>query len=197
MKRIIAYITFFFLAGSLWGQHYRIGDLYTAPDGSQGIIFYLHPDGSGGWVVALQDASSSCRWSQNTTIIPGLNHFLDQCDEWCLDAYQLVYADTAGYTNTQIIRSSLSTQNSIAATVVDFQNGWYLPAIGQLLKLYASRPFIEQEIIAAGGSFPAGQYWSSTLQNNNHAWMITYGRPGDMPRQLRIYKDRHHYKDFD
>lgn len=183
MKRIIAYITFFFLAGSLWGQHYRIGDLYTAPDGSQGIIFYLHPDGSGGWVVALQDASSSCRWSQNTTIIPGLNHFLDQCDEWCLDAYQLVYADTAGYTNTQIIRSSLSTQNSIAATVVDFQNGWYLPAIGQLLKLFASRPFIEQEIIAAGGSLPAGQYWSSTLQNNNHAWMSVYGRPQDMPRQ--------------
>ncbi|MBO7490958.1 MAG: gliding motility-associated C-terminal domain-containing protein [Bacteroidales bacterium] len=134
-------------------------------------------------MVALQDASSSCRWSQNTTIIPGLNHFLDQCDEWCLDAYQLVYADTAGYTNTQIIRSSLSTQNSIAATVVDFQNGWYLPAIGQLLKLFASRPFIEQEIIAAGGSMPAGQYWSSTLQNNNHAWMSVYGRPQDMPRQ--------------
>ena len=41
-------------------QSYHVGDLYTAPDGSQGVVFYLHPDGSGGWVVALHDAPHSC-----------------------------------------------------------------------------------------------------------------------------------------
>ena len=30
----------------------QLGDLYTFPDGSQGVVYYLLPDGSGGWVVA-------------------------------------------------------------------------------------------------------------------------------------------------
>ena len=58
-------------SGFLSAQNYHIGDLYTAPDGSQGIVFYVHPDGSGGWVVALNDASEGCAWGVEGDV-PGL-----------------------------------------------------------------------------------------------------------------------------
>ena len=61
-----------FCCGYLSAQYYHIGDLYTAPDGSQGIVYYLHPDGSGGWVVALNDASIDCAWGDISNI-PELN----------------------------------------------------------------------------------------------------------------------------
>jgi hypothetical protein len=54
--------------GFLSAQSYHIGDLYTAPDGSQGIVFYLHSDGSGGWVVALNDVPTCCVWGPDGDI---------------------------------------------------------------------------------------------------------------------------------
>ena len=56
-------------------QSYHIGDLYTAPDGSRGIVYYVHPDGSGGWVVALDDASTGCAWG-DTTDVPELTNYV-------------------------------------------------------------------------------------------------------------------------
>jgi len=183
MRKFVAYLAFFFLVADLFGQSYQIGDLYTAPDGSQGIIYYLHPDGSGGWVVALQDASSSCSWSFSGLPPTGLPFYpYPDPNDYVVnfEVYKLVTDDTAGYANTQLIRAfqdSLGYTTSIAATLVDFENGWYLPAIGQLLRLWASLPFISQGMTNAGGSLPAGQYWSSTLRNNNQAWGVVWGRP--------------------
>ena len=105
MRKFVAYLAFFFLVADLFGQSYQIGDLYTAPDGSQGIIYYLHPDGSGGWVVALQDASSSCRWSFSGLPPTGLPFYPypDPNDYVAnFEVYKLVTDDTAGYANTQL-----------------------------------------------------------------------------------------------
>ena len=46
MRRILI-ILWMLCFGLLSAQTYHIGDVYTAPDGSQGIVYYLHPDGSG------------------------------------------------------------------------------------------------------------------------------------------------------
>ena len=50
MKIIKKLLVIFFLCccGAVFAQSYQIGDVYTAPDGSRGIVYYLHPDGSGG-----------------------------------------------------------------------------------------------------------------------------------------------------
>ena len=42
------------------GQIYHVGDLYTTPNGTQGIVFYVRPDG-GGWAVALHDEENLLR----------------------------------------------------------------------------------------------------------------------------------------
>lgn len=152
--------------GILSAQNYRIGDLYTAPDGSQGIVYYLLPDGSGGWVVALNDASIGCPWG-TTTDVPGLTNLNPSY------FYINLLIDTAGYANTQTIRSYQNNNTTYAAGVVDFVNGWYLPSLAQISMLYAQRPFIADAIIAAGGTNLAyDAYWCSDERDATYGWYI-------------------------
>lgn len=152
--------------GIISAQNYQIGDLYTAPDGSQGIVYYLHPDGSGGWVVALDDASTGCPWG-TTTDVPGLTN---QNPSYF---YINLLIDTAGYANTQTIRSFQNNNTAYAAGVIDFANGWYLPSLAQISMLYAQRPFISDAITAAGGTNLAyDAYWCSDERDANYAWYI-------------------------
>ena len=58
MKRHITYLLLQFAAMFCLGQTYHLGDLYTAEDGSQGIVFFVAADGSG-WAVALHDEIDS------------------------------------------------------------------------------------------------------------------------------------------
>lgn len=157
----------FCCAGVISAQTYRVGDLYTAPDDSRGIVFYVLPDGSGGWVVALNDASASCAWGNYTDIL-GLD---DQLGTYA----QVLLADTSGYNNTALIRDQ-QHNSSYAAGVVDFAHGWYLPSPGQLRMIHAKMPVIDSAIIRAGGSIMAKDwYWCSAEQNSVIAWRVDFG----------------------
>lgn len=156
--------------GFLSAQSYQIGDLYTAPDGSKGIVYYLHPDGSGGWVVALNDASTGCAWGA-TTDVPGLSNQ----DPFYL---QQLLNDTAGYANTQAIRNYQNNSTTYAAGKVDFAHGWVLPSPAQLSMLYGQLPFISTAITGAGGTTLASEnYWCSAERDASNAWFVyfTYG----------------------
>ena len=153
--------------GFLTAQNYRVGDVYTAPDGSKGVIFYIFPNGTGGWMVALNDVSANCAWGDATNIAV-LN------DQEGLYA-QLLLADTSGYANTLAIRNQ-QNNSSYAAGVVDFANGWYLPSPGQLRVLHAKKPMLDPILEAAGGSPMAhGWYWSSAEKDDGMAWRVDFG----------------------
>ena len=99
MKRIVLYLLLQFAAMFCFGQTYHLGDLYTAEDGSQGIVFFVGADGSG-WAVALHDAPNHYTWSSGGDI-PTLTNY---------DAPpQMALADTSGYTNTLAIRNHPGT----------------------------------------------------------------------------------------
>lgn len=150
--------------GFLSAQNYRVGDLYTAPDGSQGIVFYLHPDGSGGWAVALNDASTSASWG-STEDIPGIAN-------QALGYTQAFFEDTAAYANTRIIREFQGDNTPYAAGVVDFENGWVLPTPDQLSKLFSQLPVIKDAILAANGTLLAEDwYWSCAEKDATSAWV--------------------------
>lgn len=151
--------------GLLSAQNYRIGDLYTAPDGSQGIVYYLHPDGSGGWVVALSDAPSYHPWG-GLVDVPGI---ANQSPE----LLQLLLDDTAGYNNTRILRQYQGNSTTYAPGAVDFDNGWVLPSPAQLSMLYGQLPFIRDSILAANGTLPTtDRYWTSAEKNADTAWTV-------------------------
>jgi len=162
---------------SLCGQAYHVGDLYTAPDGSQGIVYFVLPDGSGGWVVALNDASTGCKWGDALDIpeIPDLMYGIF--------TYQQANFDTAGYQKTALIRAFQNNSQTYAAGKVDFANGWYLPSPGQLSILFAQRPVINEAILNAGGSLMAtGWYWTSSESDYQNACAVHFGGSGSNAR---------------
>ena len=139
------------------------GNVITNADGSQGVVFYLNPSGTGGTMVALDDASEGCAWGDATDIYV-MNNFTDTHFQYALN-------DKNGYANTEAIRNQQGTGTGYAADVVDFANGWYLPSANQLRKLYGSFPFIESAIENQGGTLMTeNNYWSSTEFSLSDAW---------------------------
>ena len=139
-----------------------MGEIVHNADGSTGVVFYQNAEGTEGWMVALEDASEGCQWGPQTNInaMPDMPYNDIR-----------VLEDVSGYRNTDLIRKVLGTNNDYAASVVDFDNGWYLPAAGQLRKLYAALPMIEESILNAGGTLlTEDAYWSSSEYNTSDAF---------------------------
>lgn len=167
MKNVVT-IMLICCCGFLPAQNYRIGDLYTAQNGSKGIVYYLHPDGSGGWVVALNDVSTGCAWGAETDV-PAL---ANQNPSYI----QQLLNDTAGYSNTQTLRNYQNNSTTYAAGKVDFAHGWVLPSPAQLSMLYGQLPFIASAITSAGGTALAyTNYWCSAENGASTAWYVNFG----------------------
>ena len=176
MKKQILYILLQFAVLLGLGQAYHVGDLYTAEDGSQGIVFFVRADG-GGWAVALHDEVDKLPWSPTEADIPALPNYSSTFA-------QALLADTSGYTNTQQIRNFYGPGSHYAAGAVDFEHGWYLPAAGQLAMIYAQLPILQPALIASGGTllvtegttfdFFGISYWSSTEVSAQFAGNLSF-----------------------
>lgn len=152
------------------------GDLVVSPANFNanthtpvGVVFYVDNTGKHGWAIDLQD-TGEFKWRNNQTQTPLTDY----------DNQRLAIYDLDGYRNTEIIYaqyndSTFSTRFP-AFAAVDLENGWYLPAIGQLNYLYGNLIEVNAGIYAAGGTpFETGtswNYWSSTEYNNQHVWCI-------------------------
>ena len=176
MRNILLTLSFIlFTALGLHAQAYYLGQVITNPDGSQGVIFYLNEDGTEGWMVALHDAALSVPWGL-TDEIEGLNHVINTNNDILASAF----ADTDGYSNTLSILNhyqSTGYTGQYAAGMVDIENGWYLPAAGQLKMLYTNAIFYEPTLASIGEKLGLHPYWSSTQENNERAWYVHFGSP--------------------
>lgn len=144
-------------------QVLRLGDVITMPDGSKGVVYYLHPDGSGGWAVALNDVAANVPWG-SAIDVEGLPHYNR-------DFKQESLGDTAGYGNTLKIRSAQGNDPNCAAWVVDLENGWVLPSPQQMYMLYVQSPVVVPALEAAGGTDLQGYnyYWVSAQVDDDEA----------------------------
>ncbi len=144
---------------------YHVGDLITNDDGSQGILFYVSPDQTEGWMVALNDASTSISWGDGD--VPGLDN------QTYSSPFGMLLYETNGFANTGIIRDYQNGMNT-AANAVDYEHGWYLPAAGQLSKLFGALPFVENKLQAYGSILEQAEYWSSSEADANEAFAVSY-----------------------
>lgn len=177
MRKAI-YLTFLLVSAFLVkvsAQEYHLGQEITNPDGSQGVVFYLNEDGTDGWMVALHDAGSAVPW--------GLDDNVPELDPVVItnnDILTTVFSDRDGYTNTMHIREhyeSIGYTGQYAAKLVDFENGWYLPAAGQLKMLYVNAIFYEPALRSVGETMGLNAYWSSTVESDEKAWYVQFGAP--------------------
>ena len=172
---IIAILLSIITSLGLQAQEYHLGQLVTNPDGSQGVVFYLNEDCTAGWMVALHDAAANIPWGL-TDEIEGLPHVINTNNNILTSAF----ADIDGYSNTLSILDhyqSTGYTGQYAAAAVDIDNGWYLPAAGQLKMLYVNAIFYEPTLNAAGEPLGLHPYWSSTQENNERAWYVHFGSP--------------------
>jgi|GEM_PF-6848047 len=161
------------LNGYIFAQNFKVGDLYTTNECEQGIVFHVFPDGSGALIVALNDLDGTYQWGVSSNIMA----------EW-MNVDDAIMMDMNGYENTRIIRNN-SNANS-AANNLNFENGWYLPTIDELSKLYGSLCTIDELFAVYGGSTLSEEqsYWSSTQQQANRAW--TVGKNGKVEYKSKV-----------
>lgn len=177
MMRQKVWIWLFFLLGDsvlLSAQQCHIGDVITNPDGSKGVVFYVNDKGTGGWMVAMNDLSQGCAWGTAEDIPDLLNRN---------NNVSLLWQEVDGKENTRIIREYQGNNPNYAAGKVDYEHGWYVPAIGQLRILFSNLGLIQGVLTSNGGTTLSRtkEYWSSTEVNSNSAYTVN---PNIMVSQL-------------
>ncbi|MBR4391092.1 MAG: hypothetical protein IKT08_03185, partial [Bacteroidales bacterium] len=173
MRSKIWLILLFLLGNSslLFSQYYRVGDVITNPDNTKGVVFYINPEGTNGWMVALNDATSSsgCIWGGNGHIqdLPAnvTNASINLLNQLNGEAYtQAILKAGSGY--------------PAASNAANWGEGWYLPDIGQLRILVSKIALIEGPLTDNDGStLSANYYWSSLESGSNNAWAVCLANP--------------------
>ncbi len=128
-----------------------------------GVVFHVDTSGEHGWAVGLKDLGEYS-WGPNSKDTPLRN----------LTGKQQAENDLDGYRNTKTIFEEGYELPFPAFDSLDFENGWYLPAIGQLKRLYANLDKVEASLSSVGESLFSeegkGEYWSSTEYSVCNAW---------------------------
>ena len=145
-----------------------IGEIVTTPGGQQGVVFYVDPDDGLYWLAAMNDLSSTYQWGVANDI-SGLNNYNEN------DQFVVLHGIHCGYDATISIRDASGTASQYASSHVSLENGWHIPSAGQLSKLFAALPFVEDAFTGNGGSPPNSSfYWTSTECSSGKAWAISF-----------------------
>lgn len=130
-----------------------------------GVVFHVDATGKHGWAVGLEDIGEYA-WGPNSKDTPLRNY----------QSKQAAASDLDGYANTKKILHHGFDIEFPAFDSLDFNNGWYLPAIGQLKRLYKNIDKVNSSLEDVGGTpfstTEEWEYWSSTEFSVCNAWNI-------------------------
>lgn len=151
------------------GSIVKINKWPEAGKTAMGIVFFVDNTGQHGWAVDIRKTDGTYKWQ---------DYIGDDFDVPNLTNYTSVpnaLKDTNGLYNTQILTSTGSNPSQCwpAAHAVDYANGWYLPAMGQLSILMSISNIVNNSLMIVGGnSIQTEDYWSSTEGGGNaYQWM--------------------------
>ena len=119
-------------------QTYKIGDVITFSDGTQGFVFHLNRERTAGTVVAMQD-EQPLAWAATNDVLPFVEAKTSSC---------LAVSSTDGYANTCAVRYAADWAGSQYSYYLlaywlnigenTFARGWYAPAEGQLRQVVSA-----------------------------------------------------------
>ena len=172
---------------TLSAQSINVGDLYTFPDGSQGIVCEVEQGfPQRGWVAALNDEEGTYALLSGGETPP----------EWTVpevspEVFSLSQWVPEGLANTHIL---LSSGNSPAAEAIDVAHGWYIPDAEQISRLSGLIPVLNDAFVEAGGNISilatsGHYYWSSTKWGNN-AYYLYNGNFGGALRSDKLLSEK-------
>lgn len=135
---------------------------------AKGVIFHVDETGQHGWAVNLQNGDGGLYHWWNYKDNQGNWEAEDVANLPNYSSLETALTDTAGFQNTLTIRQ---TYQYSAAYYVDFNNGWYMPACGQLAELMQNRENVNSSLVTVNGTeIPAKWIWSSTESGSDSAW---------------------------
>lgn len=123
------------------GSFVRADSFQTSGKKADGVVFYIDDTASVAYVVAL-DELTYLRWSAEYYDILGipnqryLRNILD---------------DMNGFSHTSFMRKQGVASVYPAAWEVDLESGWYIPAIGELRKLFGVVNEVNRSLMKANG----------------------------------------------
>ena len=187
MKRIFFLVVAIGLSLSLKAQ-VKVGDIMCVQDGDTtfvhpgnytggaiGVVFYVDESGEHGWVLHPQTQASGIYWSYYCELPLGLTGW---------NSIREAIYDLDGYDNTYFLRLASQNDHNIypGAWVVDFEYGWYWPALGQLNILYGSLPIVNNSLELIGGESLDGRWvcWSSSVYGFDNDCALYISDSGQM-----------------
>jgi hypothetical protein len=146
---------------------------YSVGDFAQGgVVFWVDETGQHGLVAAKQDQSSGIRWYAGTsgnTQAKGNGPYAGEANTAIIIAAHVAIGDDGNTYAARICNELQITENG--KTYGD----WYLPSKDELYLMFLNKSTINATARANGGSSFAGFiYWSSTEDNSNFAWVLTF-----------------------
>ena len=170
------------------GQTVKIGDIlcvqgtdtiivhpidYT--EGGIGVVFYVDETGQHGWALHPQIQAHQIYWSYECEL------------PWGLTGWQSIREaiyDLDGYDNTGFLRAASQYDHNKypGAWVVDYEHGWYWPALGQLNILYGNATIVNNSLKLIGGTLMKGPwvYWSSSTYGFDNDCALYHASSGAM-----------------
>lgn len=162
---------------------YRAPEEYNAASGitAKGVVYWVSPTGEKGAnrMVALKDAAKNVGWcglDNKNTSVPGVQEVgADPASADPTTAHDVLGSAWCGKENTAALRKAHTSEKPYPAAMAipdqDFQDGWYLPSMAELLMLAAQYRLVATalEAIAAkepNAAEPMAQkiYYSSSIE---------------------------------
>ncbi len=137
---------------------------------AEGVVFYVDTDYEYALVADLADnPNHKLTWGRMGYDIPALPN---------QNKIRLVLAEQDGYGNTAIMRAAGNSVDYPIAWAVDYENGWYVPAVGELWLLFSRLNIVNPVFTALGGTtFPPDDsrysYYSSTELSDRYFCALT------------------------
>lgn len=141
---------------------YRVGDYYNV-DGKEGVVIEVRDGGRHGKIVSMREVTQK-RWCTQGFFDKGI----------ALGASDV----QSGKANTELCRNAGIAYFPAASWCLDRGEGWYLPALNELVNLYNVRSKINPTLTAHGGT-KISSHW--------HMSSTEYNGPEDGERQSPAY----------
>lgn len=188
MKKSLLLLSFILNSLFGFGQGVRVGDILCVQEadtlivhpidysgGGIGVVFYVDETGQHGWILHPEVQVHSIYWSYECEL------------PWGLTGWQSIREaiyDLDGYENTGFLRAASQYDHNKypGAWAVDYEHGWYWPALGQLNILYGSALIINNSLKLIGGTLLKGPwvYWSSSTFGFDNDCALYYASSGAM-----------------
>lgn len=160
---------------------------YIASDKvAEGVVFWVQPDRKHGWIVHKDIQCESCAWVAGEGIpLP------DDLVYWERGNRE---QDTAGYENTKLFVEMNRKSDYPILEKVKFEEGWYIPALGQLNVLCGIFVELNPVLIQIGGTELFHRevntvYWSSTFRKLGKVDNYTLEQKWEEVEETYVYRN--------